>query len=739
VITLHFEKLSRYDRPGEPVAVAVPFAEGYLKDISNVAVLDGGRPVPTQVRQTAVWPDGSCKWLLVNFLADLPGNCGKDFTLATDIATPVFPEQPARVSLVGDSCRIDTGALSIELNPSELPGLWGAVRGTGFAFEAGELVGPVVTAEGKQYTASLYKSCWKIVESGPVRVIVEAKGKHRDENGDGLLDFELRISAFAGKPWLQVDYRMINREKTAEIHLDAIDFMLKPALTKGQIRTAVATSNYESFIDEGDGSQRLFKMIDGEYLLYDMNEHFPETFYGTFFADWNDSQRGGLSITQYQAYQNYPKSLAVDAAGIEVGILPRESDGLTFYQGMAKTHTLFFYFHSGDVSVADLNVQSLQFQLADRPVMDSEVYRSSGLFENIFVEKKLDYVERGFIGMADSRIRAYGILAWGDAPDVGYTQQGRGNGELVWTNNEYDFPHAMMLMYVKSGERRMMDYVLTAAQHQMDVDICHYHPDPLRQGGQVIHSARHVSGYVAPCHQWVEGLLDYYHLTGNEHALEAAFGIGENLIRLLQQPRYQGEGGINARETGWAMRALLALYKETYDERWLEPTAKIVDHFEIWKKQYGGWLAPYTDHVAIRVPFMIAIAVNSLMRYYRVRPEERVKRMILEAVDDLVENCVMENGLFYYKELPSLRRLGNNPLVLEALAYAYELTGNKRYLEIGLPTFQMNIRARGGGRGDKEIIGDAVVTWSGDGPKRFAQSFHTLAYYYRVAREAGVL
>mgnify|MGYP000736048214 FL=1 len=33
----------------------------------------------------------------------------------------------------------------------------------------------------------------------------------------------------------------------------------------------------------------------------------------------------------------------------------------------------------------------------------------------------------------------------------------------------------------------------------------------------------------------------------------------------------------------------------------------------------------------------------------------------------------MDNGLFYYKELPSLARNGNNTLLLEALAIAYEL------------------------------------------------------------------
>ncbi|HYH01661.1 MAG TPA: hypothetical protein VEC37_01025, partial [Bacillota bacterium] len=131
--------------------------------------------------------------------------------------------------------------------------------------------------------------------------------------------------------------------------------------------------------------------------------------------------------------------------------------------------------------------------------------------------------------------------------------------------------------------------------------------------------------------------------------------------------------------------------------------------------------------------------VNSLMRYYRIRPQERIQQMVVEAVKDLVDNCRLENGLFFYKELPSLRRNGNNLLVLEALAYAYEFTGDKSYLEAGLPTFELVSRFQQNLGQAKREMEDAVVVMGGDGPKRFAQSFHTIAYYYRIAMAAGVL
>ena len=68
-----------------------------------------------------------------------------------------------------------------------------------------------------------------------------------------------------------------------------------------------------------------------------------------------------------------------------------------------------------------------------------------------------------------------------------------------------------------------------------------------------------MNGVLVPSHEWVEGFLDYYHLTGDERGLETALGIGENIMKLLDTPAYMVAGESNARETGWALRALTAL------------------------------------------------------------------------------------------------------------------------------------------------------------------------------------
>ena len=211
------------------------------------------------------------------------------------------------------------------------------------------------------------------------------------------------------------------------------------------------------------------------------------------------------------------------------------------------------------------------------------------------------------------------------------------------------------------------------------------------------------------------------------------------MLRLLETPMYQVSGESNARETGWALRTLTALYVETQDKKWIGKCEWIIGHFKEWMEEYGEWVAPYTDNTVIRVGFMISVAVGSLMRYYRVFPGEELKKMILSAVDDLVDNCLMENGLFYYKELPSLSRNGSNTLLLEAMEIGWELTGEKRYLEYGRKTFEITIASSSlSASGAKRAVEDTVIVGSG-APKVFAQSFIPLVTFYKALVQENML
>jgi len=731
---LTFNKFANFNRKKEPVNVSIPFEKGALRSIACLKITDDKKEtIKSQVRALGLWDDGSIKWAKVDFLADLPANKGVIYDYAITNEPKIVDPQAATIYMDGDTLVADNFCMSLAFNNKAGEKPFRSFSREHFKLEEHQIDGPYLLDETGARHAAILSEPWTVEEDGPIFVKLSAKGKHGDS---GFMDFIISVIIYTNTPWFEIQYRIINRLEPEYTHIKKIALDLH--FNESQCETrALATSNYLSNIRTETGEQDLQFMIDADYLLYDANEHIPEVFYGTFFADWN-SKKGGICATHYQAYQNFPKALKVSKKTLSIDILPEEYGRLKYYRGMAKRHSIFLHLHRGDEPIEAINKRSLMLQQMDKPILPAYVYEQSGCFPNFFAKNKNVTFESSLINMADNRGKAFGILHWGDCPDSGYSQQGRGGGANVWTNNEYDFPYAAIKLYARSGVRRMLDYALVAGAHLADIDVCHYDPDPLRHGAQIEHSKDHVTGNVEISHEWVEGLLAYYHQTGDSFAYDAAIGIGQNIMRHLDEPKYHKKGEINARETGWALRALIALYRETNDAHWLTHADFIVSHFTDWKEIYGGWFAPYTDHTVVRVPFMISVAVASLIRYYRVKPREDVKAMIIDAMEDLIDNAILENGLFYYKDLPSLDKAGRNPIVLEALACAYELTGDEKYLRAGIPTFMKYVNQPDAGRGKKEKIEDGILM-TGNGPKRFAQAFYPLTYYYYHVSNAGIL
>ena len=58
---IRFDKLSMYDRDGEPVSLAVPFAKGQLQDLEAFGIVNG-EAIAVQKAVTSTWEDGSVKW-----------------------------------------------------------------------------------------------------------------------------------------------------------------------------------------------------------------------------------------------------------------------------------------------------------------------------------------------------------------------------------------------------------------------------------------------------------------------------------------------------------------------------------------------------------------------------------------------------------------------------------------------------------------------------------------------------
>jgi hypothetical protein len=729
MIDLYFEKIYSTEGRWEPCSVAVPIKEGTIFSIDGVRVYDeNGNPVPTQAKATAKHLDGSVKWLFVRFMVNVPAR--RAVTYSLDLNSDFKGFEP----MLADGNTVDTGKLVFTVS-EDINTLFDSIKYDNNVFGADYISAPMLTdGNGTEYAFKVDN--WEMVENGEVCTVLKCKG-HHIYNGREVYGAKLKLYCYRDKPWIELAYTLIN---TTEEELEIKNLEINHSkLYECNRRCAAAASNYKTRYNISEDGSEVSQVADDKLLMFEANEHNAEVFYGTFFADCTDDE-SGLCATVYQAQQNYPKAVAADKNGLSVKLVPEGVGRVVMQGGMAREQRVLFDFHKPFEELDVLNDTSIRYQMPNRALISPKVFEESGIFEDIFIDSdnKVTELEMFLQNKADEHSRCYGMLNWGDSPDLGYTSQGRGGGELVWTNNEYDYTHACTLMYARTGIRRFLDYMLVSGRHWMDVDICHYSTNPLHLNGQWEHTNGHCkNGKIECSHQWVEGLMDYYHFTGDEDALEAAVEIGKTDLRLLATPKFQQSGEINARETGWALRTLVALYKETGDESWLEKCDWIVSHFEEWEKKYGLWLSPYTDNTEIRAVFMISVAVASLMRYYRVRPQEKIKAMILRAVDDLVENARLDNGLFYYKELPSLKRFGNNPIILEALTIAYEITGNADYLKAGIPTLKYVVARGANGGGSKKIVGDTVMSGT-YGTKNFAQLMTPVTTYYAACAGEGI-
>jgi len=236
-------------------------------------------------------------------------------------------------------------------------------------------------------------------------------------------------------------------------------------------------------------------------------------------------------------------------------------------------------------------------------------------------------------------------------------------------------------------------------------------------------------------------LLDYYYLTGRKEGLDAAIGVAENIMRHMAQPRLSRPGESAVREGGWALRAMVAMALATGEERFRAEARRLVDLFLSWEELYGGMLAPYTSHSMPRVVFMIALTMNSLARYLLLEEDQRVKDLIVAACDDLIAHCLAPGGIFYYKELPSLRRIAPTVHSFECLAHAYRFSGDERYLRIAARQFYEFIQ-----RADETPFvgtkhadaGGAVVEGEGNG-RPFADSYTSIILFAGAATPAGLL
>jgi len=202
-----------------PVTGGVPLAQGVLRPGEAVRLYDDqGKQLALQSEPLARWEDGSVKWLLVDFLADLNPLGARACTLRIGGESSAAPTAvaPLRIEPQQGAVCVDTGLLRATLSPCFLGRL--AVRRadgqwTDLVAQRGEMT---VTVDGQnrgEYLSSRDEKPEIVVEqSGPVRACVRISGWHRSAEGKRFAPYVLRVHAYAGQPFLRVFHTFVNSD-----------------------------------------------------------------------------------------------------------------------------------------------------------------------------------------------------------------------------------------------------------------------------------------------------------------------------------------------------------------------------------------------------------------------------------------------------------------------------------------------------------------------------------------------
>ncbi len=681
-VPLDFEEPTGTSRRAWPVTEGFPFPKGALNSVGQIRIVEeDGRALACQVRPLAEWPDGSLRWVLLDFQTDIVAGENKRLYLeyGPDVSPPA-PERAIRIEETEKTVTVDTGPLQVKIERGFLSQV--VLDGEPMVAE-GEPIGPWLMGEdGKRFRATGDPDCEVAVEaSGPLRAVIRMAGRHTADDGEQVFGFIVRVTLWAGRSDLQVEYTFVNDADAEVTELQEIGVDLPLRLGSERVGTYGAYDSVQQVKEDFHlvqdkpvmRSRSIFsepRAADGE----------PLAGRGQGWVDLSDGVRGVTASLQTFG-QNYPKVAAVEGDTIGFRLWPAEGGILKFVQGMAKTHRLYYHFHAGDGAAAQANEAAVNFE---EPLLfaSPEWVLGSGAPGEVFpcMPDRYPGIERAFrdayVHYAYDNL-AFGMIDYGDFPQLG--TEGR---ERYMGNNEHDLAHGLLLQFARTGDRMYFISADASVWHTMDIDTIHHTTDsPEVLGGQRAHGDDHGKAAIYPSHMWSEGLVEYYWMTGHPRALEIVRGLGDCYLRMVELGRsLRGD-----REGGWSLIALTAIYEATGDERYLEGCRKIVHAVQGQQREDGGWLIKVGFRQAIS-PMHVCILLAGLRKVHELTGDESVRETFLKGMDWVYAKGRFPDGTLRYIDHPdpAFRRSRYGGDLREAFGYAYHLTGDPKYIEMGL-------------------------------------------------------
>lgn len=716
-----------------PVSSGVPFPQGALDSVAHLRLVGpDGRERPVQAQSLARWPDGSVKWALLSFRADVPAGANADYAL--EFGAKVQPARPTSGLSVEEGegrVLVVTGPLQIQISKSqfELPGkVWLDTNGDQ-RFADDEVVcgeegkrgmGLLTDDTGRTFTTLGPAEEVTVEERGPERACVLVKGHHLAADRARLFAYEVRIMAYAGQKFLRLFYTFGNDELKNEFTLLRelrLELPLKGGAARFEMGGEAPPLLKELATRSPLGTQQ-GSVADSPLVFQDSDEHFAfassaAKTEGRRAAGWTRAagNRATMTVAVRDFWRLYPKALAVDAKGIKVGIMPplrddqyaeqaKDPEKLVhlYYnllggrykikQGQTKTHELLISFEEkANATALDAFQQGVMASAPSAWVCGSLAlgpFAPTGTAWSIPYDAGMEKCAVNYLRARDRR-HDYGMMNYGDW---------WGERRYNWANIEYDDAHVWMAEFARTGDMLAFTLGDRAAKHYGDVDCIHYSASPRQLGAGYSHCMGHVGGFFqqnpveggslrggsSPCHTRTEGLVEHYLLTGDRRSRHAALGIAEHFDGVWLN-NYDMS---NCRVPGWHIVLTMSLYNMTADPYYLN-AAKIIGRRAIERAHPdGGWRRCMVPGHCYDLPrhrgeagFMVGVLLTGMKYYHQATGDPRAADVLAKAARWLArETYDPATNQFRYTSCPHSAKPSSTPcMACEGFAYAARLTG----------------------------------------------------------------
>lgn len=703
-------------RDGEVVTAGVALPTGALADEHRFAISDArGSPVPVQVLRVGRWPDGGVRWMSLAFPASVCGGGTELYTLSDSNAPAVAPDTRVLLTPEPGGIRVDTGTIAFSIRADPLDPLVG--------FPGVQSARIRLKDQQRTHHVAVGRDVM-IEHEGPLLATVLVTGTLAADTSCNL-SFECRVTATAGASHVDIAVQVICDAQASEVEISSWTF----DISTDPVRTGVcgvfdaAQRGEPPFTiapTVGGHTRGIFatsQVVAGEHWADVRNVDAAQRWqwaelHGRVASNWVAAESDGscTTVAVRRFAENSPGELALGAGGVTARLWPEQGEPLVLAQGMAKTRAIRIL--AGEDRHAGLVLDSpvVPFQLDGE---DAHGLRVLPYLPETYPNLEA-HIREELFGWYQSG-QALGFLDFGDSmqgiitgPRTGYS-----------ANNEHDALLALVLHYLRSGERAYYDSAEAYADHLCDVDFVHHTTaNDFEHGGLRAHGRGHVhyqealtaTGPVMTSidtgHLWTEGLVLFSQVSGQIRYLDAATRVAECITRLVDLGWARPEPG--PRNSGWPLIGLTAVARATGEQRYLDAARTVARQALAAQDADGRW----TMRIGLREDYCAwqnAVLLVGLARFLELENDSLVRKSFRSGSEAMIDIGRNRDGTFIYLTRFDYRWANRSALIREALALACDASGDERFVTAGLTGGNRWYRAAGA----PAALSNDIAEWRG--------------------------